>query len=89
MVDINDHRIAGISEKPVHRFFVNAGIYLLQPEVLDFIPKQSLLDMPDLVESLILSHYQAIAFPIHEYWLDVGQIEDFKEANGEFSNLFE
>jgi NDP-sugar pyrophosphorylase family protein len=45
--------------------------------------------MLDLVERLIRSHYQAIAFPIHEYWLDVGQIEDFKEANGEFSNLFE
>jgi NDP-sugar pyrophosphorylase family protein len=82
------HRLVSIDEKPSHRFFVNAGIYVLEPEVLEFIPKDSFFDMTKLFEKLIVSKYETVAFPIREYWMDVGRLDDFERANGEFIKVF-
>lgn len=88
VVKIDNHRISGIDEKPVHRFFVNAGVYVLEPEVLEVIPKNSLLDMPKLFETLIEQGRGATVFPVREYWLDVGQLADFDRAKGEYQDVF-
>ncbi len=76
-----------IKEKPIHRSFVNAGIYVLNPDVFKFIPKDEFYDMPTLFDQLIKQNFKTSAFPIHEYWLDIGQIDDFKKANTEFKEL--
>jgi NDP-sugar pyrophosphorylase family protein len=89
VVSTSKHRITGIDEKPVHRFFVNAGIYILDPGVLKNVPKNKALDMPQLFEKLIAQKREVAAFPIREYWLDVGQIEDLKRAHDEFTKVFE
>lgn len=73
-----------IKEKPVHRSFINAGIYVLSPKVLDYIPENEFYDMPTLFEQLIIAGKKTAAFPIHEYWLDIGQMDDFNRANDEF-----
>lgn len=88
VVKIDRHRITGIDEKPVQRFFVNAGIYALEPEVLEQIPKNIYFDMPSLFESLVANGRETAAFPIREYWLDIGQIADYDRANGEFARIF-
>ena len=88
VVKINSHHIVSIDEKPVHRFFVNAGAYVLEPEVLEAIPENEYFDMPTLFEKLIAQETETAAFPIREYWLDVGQLADFERANGEFMQVF-
>ena len=88
VVNIENHRIKGIDEKPIHRFFVNAGIYVLEPEALDLIPAGSFFDMPSLFEELISRQREAAVFPIREYWLDIGQMVDYDRANGEFARVF-
>ncbi len=88
VVNIENHRITGIDEKPIHRFFVNAGIYVLEPEALDLIPAGSFFDMPSLFETLISRQCEAAVFPIREYWLDIGQMVDYDRANGEFARVF-
>jgi NDP-sugar pyrophosphorylase family protein len=85
-MDLENQEIRKISEKPVHSFFVNAGVYVLQPEMLSFIPDQKYYDMPSLFEHLIEKKYVTGAFPIHEYWLDIGQRDDLIRANGEYNN---
>jgi dTDP-glucose pyrophosphorylase len=82
------HRLISIDEKPSHRFFVNAGIYVLEPEVLKLIDKNSFLDMTNLFNKLILAGYETVAFPIREYWMDVGRLDDFERANGDFLKVF-
>jgi dTDP-glucose pyrophosphorylase/predicted transcriptional regulator len=89
VVQVDNHRLAGISEKPVQRFFVNAGIYVLSPECLSVIPKDSFFDMPTLFERLVDKKVETTVFPIHEYWLDIGRIDDFERANGEFKDVFQ
>lgn len=81
--------ITSIEEKPVQQFFVNAGIYALAPEVLERIAPGQHLDMPDLFESLIADGESAAAFAIREYWIDIGQMEDYRQANNDYRDEFE
>lgn len=88
VVNIEDSRILSIEEKPLHKFFVNAGIYMLSPEVLDYIPKNQFFDMPELFEKLIKMDKNTVSFPLREYWLDIGRIEEYKKANDEYNEVF-
>jgi dTDP-glucose pyrophosphorylase/predicted transcriptional regulator len=89
VIKTDQHRLTGIDEKPIQQFFVNAGIYVLEPDVLDFIPKNTQWDMPDLFALLINKGYETIAFPIREYWMDIGRVDDFIQANGEYHEVFD
>jgi len=86
VVKMDDHHITGIDEKPVQKVFVNAGIYVLEPETLDLILRDTYFDMPTLFQKLIELKRDTTAFPIREYWLDIGHLEDFERANIEQSS---
>lgn len=88
VVNIDQHRLVGIDEKPVHRFFVNAGIYVLAPKAMEHIPFNTYFDMPELFNKLISEKQETAVFPIREYWLDIGRMGDYDRANGEYSNVF-
>jgi len=88
VVRIDKHRLLGIDEKPVHRFFVSAGIYVLNPGVLSLVPKDEYCDMPSLFEKLLENKMETTVFPIREYWLDIGKLDDFERANGEYDEVF-
>ncbi|WP_274362524.1 nucleotidyltransferase family protein [Paenibacillus thermotolerans] len=88
VVEVDKHKLIGIKEKPVHTYFVNAGIYVLEPNALKSIPKDSYFDMPGLFEMLMKNKQQTSAFPVREYWLDIGQMDDYKRANIEFMEVF-
>ena len=80
--------IISIEEKPVHHFLVSGGIYILSPKVLKYIPKDEYYDMPTLFEKIIEEKEKSISFIIHDYWLDIGRIEEFEKANNEFYEVF-
>jgi len=80
--------VTAIEEKPVHKFFVSGGVYVLSPDVLDIIPSDEYYDMPSLFESLIEKKKKSISFPIREYWLDIGRMSDFQLANAEYHGVF-
>ena len=87
VVEIDDYNIKGITEKPAHKFFVNAGIYVLNRSLINKVDGKSCLDMTDFLEKE-LNNGGVNAFPIHEYWLDIGQMEEYEKANREFSTVF-
>ena len=80
VIESCQHRVTSIVEKPVHNFFVNAGIYILSTTILEQVDGISYLDMPHMLENLIEQDGQVNIFPLHEYWLDIGQIEQFERA---------
>lgn len=88
VIKLDRHRIASIEEKPVQRFFVNAGIYVLEPEALDLVLHDSYFDMTTLFEKLVEQEKETAVFPIREYWLDIGRMDDFERAQGEFTKVF-
>lgn len=84
VVRLDGARIEAIEEKPVQKFFVNAGIYALSPEALDHLPAETFFDMPTLFEHLITAGKNTAAFPLREYWLDIGRLEEFERAQLEW-----
>jgi NDP-sugar pyrophosphorylase family protein len=86
VVDLEEVRVSHIREKPSFNFFINAGIYLLEPEVCDLIPLGQRFDMTQLIERLIDAGKVVVSFPIMEYWLDVGRHEDYAKAQEDVRN---
>lgn len=84
VVESDGIETTGLVEKPSFQFFINAGIYVLEPAVFDYVPRGVQLDMPDLIKSLIADKRRVISFPIREYWLDVGRHDDYAQANDDF-----
>jgi dTDP-glucose pyrophosphorylase len=82
------HGIHGIDEKPVQRFFINAGIYVIEPSALSLVPKARAMDMPQLFHKLISKKKEIAAFPIREYWLDIGRIDDLARARSDYAREF-
>lgn len=76
-------QIKSMVEKPVHRFFVNAGVYLLDPALVKSVEAGTRIDMPTLLERQIDIGKAVNMFPIHEYWLDIGRVDDFHKAQTE------
>lgn len=89
VIECDGYRICGLQEKPLHQFFVNAGIYLLQPSMLAHIPTDRPYDGTDLIKDLVLQHKNVVSFPIIEYWIDIGQHDDYKKANSDYSKTIE
>ncbi|MDH4262379.1 MAG: nucleotidyltransferase family protein [Spirochaetia bacterium] len=89
VVNVKDAKITSIEEKPVHKFFVSAGIYMLSPESLKNLPHDEFFDMPTLFERLIAKRENTFSFPIREYWLDIGRMSDYEKANNEYREVFE
>jgi dTDP-glucose pyrophosphorylase/predicted transcriptional regulator len=87
VVKTNNENIKSIEEKSTYKFFVNAGIYILDPKCINFIPKK-FYDMPTLFKKIISKKFKTISFPLGEYWLDIGRHSDYKKANEEFFNQF-
>ncbi|WP_108649706.1 nucleotidyltransferase family protein [Dongshaea marina] len=81
VLEADNQKIKRIVEKPLQHFFVNAGIYVLDHEAFSRISGEDYLDMPDLFSQLIEDNKTTTMFPIREYWLDVGQHQDFEQAN--------
>jgi dTDP-glucose pyrophosphorylase/CBS domain-containing protein len=86
VVELEEVHVNYIREKPSFNFFINAGAYLLEPEVCDFIPSGRRSDMTELIQTLIEAGKIVVSFPIMEYWLDVGRHEDYAKAQQDVRN---
>jgi len=81
------NKIISMVEKPIQRFFVNAGIYVVSPRVIESVPANHHIDMPTLLEQHMNERENVLMFPIHEYWLDIGRMDDFNRAQIDIHTL--
>jgi dTDP-glucose pyrophosphorylase len=80
--------VKSVREKPRLSHFVNAGIYLLDPGVYQFIPNGEHFNMTDLIQWLIDAGRRVVCFPVSEYWLDIGQHADYVRAQNDMETKF-
>jgi dTDP-glucose pyrophosphorylase len=80
VVNTKDEYISGIEEKPIQRFSVSAGIYVISPPVLDDLSPGSKLDMPDLIEQQTAVPGSVGVYNLNGTWLDIGRLDDFELA---------
>ena len=67
-------------EKPLQRYQVNAGIYVLDQEAIDIVSKEQMIDMTEVLTQQISANRKLNAYPIHEDWTDIGRHSDYRRA---------
>jgi dTDP-glucose pyrophosphorylase len=87
VVEVSQDKISDIKEKPCSQFNVNAGVYVLDPQVMSLIPEDTFFDMPTLFERLLENKQDIFAFNVRDYWIDVGHVNEFQQANEDINDL--
>ncbi|MBM7700751.1 nucleotidyltransferase family protein [Kurthia huakuii] len=87
VIQTDEHKLISIQEKPLKKEYVNAGIYMLSPKAIKYIPYHEFYDMPELFNKLISMDMNTSVFPIHEYWMDIGQLADYEQANKDYESV--
>lgn len=87
VIQASEGRITEMKEKPTYQYFVNAGIYVLEPEVIAAVDREQTIDLPTHLDSYIAKGQNIGIYPIHEYWLDIGRLEDFERAQKDILRL--
>ncbi len=81
--------ITQLTEKPKHVFDINSGIYIINPSLLEFVPKDQFFDMPTLMQIAVDKKMKVIKHAVDGYWLDIGNPEDYLKANNNFHQVFD
>lgn len=86
VVEVQGASIVRLSEKPAAQFLAVGGIYLLSPEIWQYLPRGEFCAMPDLINRLLADQCKVISFPVSEYWLDIGCLDDYERAQADVEN---
>ena len=88
VVNTRNSQIISLEEKPYHKCFINAGIYMLNPEVLSMVPHNEYYDITTLFEEMLQQDIPTHAYTINEFWVDIGQAEDYERTQKVFNDLY-
>lgn len=88
VLSIQDQNLTDIKEKPLFHYFINGGLYCLRPSVIEYIPKDEYFDITQLIDICLKDGLKVGTFPITEYWMDIGQMDQYNQANVDYTNLF-
>jgi len=77
----NENKIVSMIEKPKNEYYINMGIYVINPETLEYIPEDDYYDMPSLFQNIIDNHKTTKVFLFDGLWNDIGRVEDYRSAN--------
>lgn len=80
--------VTGIQEKPNIVTYILAGIYVMTPEIFDFIPQNEFFGMDHLINILLRKKVKVTKYELSEYWLDVGNINDYQKAKEAYDQHF-
>ena len=83
VVDIEGPNVRGVREKPAMHVFVNVGMYLMKPTMHSYLQAGAACDMPELVNRLIRAGRSVVSFPVVGYWLDIGRMTDYEQAQAD------
>ena len=81
VVDVEGHNLEGFVEKPTYKYLINTGLYIINPEIIDFCEKDKYLDMPELLTLAKQNNKKISVCPVHEYWIDVGNQSSLEKPN--------
>ena len=84
-VILEGDEIISIEEKPKLRFKILSGIYMMKPEILDFVPNNEYFGIDDLLQIFLTKKEKIASYLIDEYWLDIGRVESLDEARERFA----
>jgi len=80
VVEIQNNKLINFKEKPTYKYLINAGIYVIDPKILNYLKSDEYSEMPDLLEKTKLNNDKVSVYKLQEYWLDIGNKESYHEA---------
>ena len=79
--DLDGRNVKGVIEKPTYNYYANGGIYLIRKEMIEkYIPEDTFYNATDFMEKLISESYKVIRYPLHGYWIDIGNKQEYQKA---------
>lgn len=79
--DLDGRNVNGVIEKPTYNYYANGGIYLIKREMIEkYIPEDTFFNATDFMEKLINDGRKVIRYPLHGYWIDIGNKQDYAKA---------
>lgn len=79
--DLDGRNVKGVIEKPTYNFYANGGIYLIKRVMLEkYIPEDTFFNATDFMEKLIKENHKVIRYPLHGYWIDIGNRQEYQKA---------
>jgi NDP-sugar pyrophosphorylase family protein len=81
VLKFDGEKIKDLQEKPKITFDVLAGIYIINPDIMDNIPENCFYDMPTLITDSLNNGKNICAYEIKEYWLGIEDIINLSQAN--------
>ncbi|MFZ5761949.1 MAG: nucleotidyltransferase family protein [Thermodesulfobacteriota bacterium] len=88
VVEMDGACINSLQEKPTKEFRINAGVYVISPELLEGIPADIFYDMTELIADAITAGRKVGGYMVSDYWLDIGTRETYEQAQLEFCSHF-
>jgi NDP-sugar pyrophosphorylase family protein len=83
VIDDQDGAVTRLREKPTYHLFINAGIYLISPSILDVLPAAGRYDATQLIQAALDGGQRVCSYHLTDYWMDIGRIEDYLQANAD------
>lgn len=88
VVEIDNNKcINNYTEKPTIEYLINAGIYIFDPRILEYIKQNEKLDFPDLLKKLISNRESIKGYIFKDYWLDIGEPNNYIKANKDIDKI--
>ncbi|MDQ3484552.1 MAG: nucleotidyltransferase family protein [Actinomycetota bacterium] len=75
-------RLEEIIEKPTHSWLISAGIYVLDPDLVDRIPARYEYHVPDLLQECLQRGEHVHAWECEDDWQDIGRPDELRRASG-------
>lgn len=88
VIEHDGTRVVNIVEKPIYEYIVSAGLYIINPDLIEEIPKDQYYDITSLFDKLLQENRKIGIYDINDYWLDIGQPEDFYKAHSDYVKIF-
>ena len=87
VLELQNAKVVNLKEKPTYTYYSNGGIYLMKKTVIEYIPKGEFFNATDLIQKLIDGKKVVQSYPLMDYWLDVGNHNDFSKAQHDIKNI--
>ena len=79
--------VVSLEEKPKLQFFINAGVYILEPQILNYLPDTDFFNMTDVINAIVSNKLRVASFPLYGYWKDIGNLDDYEKVPNDIKNV--
>ena len=83
-----DDYVINVEEKPDFVTYILAGIYVMQPGIFNLIPDNTYYGIDTLIRDMIKKGLKIVKYEMDEYWLDIGRLNDYEEAQNIYQKHF-